>query len=806
MLKNYLKIAFRNLLNRKVASVINIIGLGIGIAAFIFIYLFIQDELSYDKQWADSERIFRISESVDFGDGFSDFAVSPFALGPSLEESFPEVVESARISHPSSPVTVSYDEKIFNVDNISYSENSFFNLFDFEFVQGDKATALTEPNTVVISEEVARFFFGKEWAIGKMLELPSGEFEVVGVIRTSDVISHLAPNALLSIPTLTEEQVERFTRDWTRLWCYTYLKLDAQASVHSFHEKLGQWHQKHIVPWIEEHELTYKISFETQPLEDIHFTTHLDYDFSSNTDKKYVYIFGYISILIIILACINYINLATAQSLKRSKEVGVRKVVGAERSQLIRQFLGESILVSFIALIVALMLVEMFLPQFSRFLQKDLSLFNNVAGANVNIWLIIIGLVFVIGLVSGSFPALILSSFKPIDVLKGGGLKLRGQRKNNVSSALRKVLVVFQFSISIGMIIATLVIFSQMRFWQNKQLGFDKEQIMVIEFPLDTTLVKKVPAIKDELMRHSHVKHVAATNNLPGYHHGRLTFYIGDSARYVQKMINIFVVDHDFADVLGIDMAEGRFFSEDYPSDPQTAFVVNEAAQKHFNNQAVNTPMMCGLGVDGHIVGVIKNFHYASLHNEIEPLILLYMPESVRRLAIKIDAENMEETISFIEKKWKEFDSKRPIEYAFLDENFDQQYRREQKMLTIFTNFSIFTVIISCLGLFGLATFMAEQRQKEIGVRKVLGATSESIVVLLSKDFTKLIVIASIIAIPVAYLWMNRWLQDFAYHVSISWYIYLIATLTALLIALFTVSYKAMKSANRNPIESLRYE
>ncbi len=801
MLKSYIITAIRNIKRQRLSSIINIFGLALGIASFLIIFLYIKSELRYDKHWKDANTIYRVSESIDYGERAADYALSPFPLGPSLQEYFPEVNLATRISRSRDYTTVEFNDKIFNITDVHYADTNFFKIFDYQFIEGNPDIALKDPNNIVISLKTANKFFGNEPALDKVLKIDNRTYTISGVINSHGYESHLTPNILRSTLLFPQDYLERLNRDWTLIGYYTYLKFNNEQSLFNFKSKLKDWHTHTIQPWLEQHELTYVIDFKLEPLQEIHFLTQYDYDIASNTNDKYLYIFGYVSLFILLIVSINYVNLATAKSVKRANEVGIRKIMGAQRKQLILQFNGEAIILSILALMIACLITELILPVFNNITGKELSLIKDISSlGDISI---VVGVTVLIGIISGLFPALVLSKFKAISIVGHNFFSQHGKAK---SINYRKGLVIFQFIVTTTMIIATLIVFKQMQFMRKQNLGFEKDRMVIVEIPAGNELQQQLQVIKSEMKKLPNVIDAAISNDFPGFNHGRLTFYIDEDGKYRQEMINYYRVDDNFADILDIKMKEGRFFSKDYPSDPTTAFVINEAAKKVFGENPVGHKVACGFGVDGQIIGITSNFNYASLHNSIEPLVFLYTPKTAKYLGIKIKGTDFSGTLKSIEKTWKQFDSKHPYIYRFLDDQFNSQYNREEKMQTIFAYFSILTILLACLGLYGLSAFMAEQKKKEIGIRKVMGSSSFLIVKNFASQYLIWILIASAIAWPTAYFAMDQWLQNFAYRTSQSPYIFLIATSITLALTLGTISFHAFKVANTNPADVLRDE
>lgn len=799
MLKNYFKIAWRNLLRHKVYSAINILGLAIGISACVLIFLFVRDELTYEEHFDKADRIFRITNDINLQGQTDRFALTPFPLADNLKKDYP-VIEAITRVMPIGKQTVWYQEKAFNEENVFFADSTFFRIFNYPFLYGDPATALNQPKSIVITEELAQKYFGSaENAMGKALQFSKNSHKVTGVIHDPGH-SHFKLNALLSLNTFDENVRKQFIGDWFRMSLYTYVLLPDADKKAAFEQDLGQFYEKTIVPWMKENKLAASLQYHLQPLPDIHLDNTFSYDISPAGNRSYVFIFGFVAFFILLIACINYMNLSTARSAKRAKEVGLRKVIGAHRSQLVKQFIGESVLLTFLAILVALALVEIFLPYFNSLTEKNFSLSYFGNGSFLVILVFIIAFV---GLVGGSYPAFFLSAFKPVDVLKSD------KNPRGTNAWLRRALVVAQFTISLIMIIGTLVVFSQMQFLKNNNLGFNKEQVLVIDVPNgDTTLVNKLPWIKQEFLTNPNITKVSNAAFIPGERSSRLLFYAeAPDGKMEEKTINTIFVDYDFLNLMQIKLLDGRNFSRNISTDDSLAYIINETAAKWLGwENPLGKRMESGLGGKGKVIGVVKDFHVTSLHNKIEPLAIMLTRKSQGYLMARVNAENLPATISFIEQKWKAFDPKHPMEYFFLDENFNKQYRAEEKMLTAFGYFAALTILIACLGLYGLASFTAEQRTKEIGIRKVLGSSVSEIMLLLSKDFAWLVLISIILATPLAWYGMHHWLQNFAYRTEIHWWIFALAGFAALVIAMLTVSFQAGKAARLNPIKALRAE
>lgn len=804
MLKNYLKIALRNLLKFKIYSFINVIGLSIGIAACMMILLYIDDELSYDKFNKKADQIYRVHTIGKLAGNEINISVSPPPLGETLVQDYPEVLQSTRLM-PNKTMLIRYKDNVFNESRFFWADSTLFDVFTIPFVKGNPKTALAQPHTVVITESLAKKYFGSEDPMNKIMSFEDGTpYTVKGVVKDCPPNAHFQYDIFASISSLGMGK----NLNWFNNSFYTYIIVKEGTSIPNLQSKLKKFAAKYAGPDLTKiFGVTYddfkktgnNYEFILQPLTGIHLHSHLDYELEANSDIKYIYIFSIIALFILIIACINFMNLSTARSMMRSKEVGIRKVLGSNKSQLIKQFLAESVLLTFLATLLAIVLVEVLLPSFGRLAGKQLhaSFFDNIF-----IIPALLLAVLIVGLLAGSYPALYLSSFKPVVVLKG---KLNGAG----GSWMRNGLVVFQFSISIILFICTFVVYGQLKYVQEKNLGFNKDHVLVVQRAW--ALENKAATFKNELLNNSNILSASNTDNVPGRLFGQTVFRPENSPTQQQYILAVMSTDYDFAKTLGLKFVDGRFFSKEISTDT-LAVVLNESAVKSLG---LKDPINKKILYPGNnpqetiaytVIGVLKDFNYESLHQKIRPLAILLNTRQTAYLPIRIRPNDVAGTVSFVQGEWKKFVPNKPFEYFFLDDDFNSLYRSEQKTGEIFTAFSVLAIFIACLGLFGLAAFTAERRTKEIGIRKVLGASIPTVVFLLSKEFTKWILIANIIAWPIAFYFMSNWLENFAYRININPAIFVIAGLLALLIALITVSYQAIKVAVANPVRALRTE
>ena len=804
MIFNYLKLAVRNIKKYATYSFINIAGLAIGTACVILILLFVQDELSYDRFHEKADRIYRVVDSFDLPGGIDrDFAFTSAPFAPTLKQDFPEVEDAARLLTRRWMVT--YEDKKYFEDFLFYADASVFNIFTIPLVVSHPETALTAPNTVVISETTALKYFGKDDPVNKTLNINDQDYKVTGIMKDMPKNSHFYAQIFASMKTFEKEPdlQEMYFQSWARHEFYTYILLHANYSPEDLQAKLPAFIEKYAAQQIQTI-LGGSISSKLQPLKSIHLHSHLQMEISPNGDIKYVAIFSVIALFILMIACVNFMNLATARSANRSKEVGLRKVVGASRYQIIQQFLGESFFFTLVALILALILVAFALPFFNSLTGKEIAV-NYLTNF---ILLGSIGLLFVfVGLISGSYPAFFISRCQPANVLK------KTVNIRTGKSFLRKGLVIFQFTLSIILFIATAVVLDQLDFLRNRKLGFNKEHVVVV--PIRSNSIRKnSETIKAELMQNPNIISGTITIGVPG------GLVAGDAIQLVtdegKKTLTLRMIytDHDYVKTMGMGIVEGRDLSKDMSTDASEAFLINEAAVRELQlENPLETQLEWG-GSDydygihkkGRVIGVVKDFQFQSLKDVINPLIIHVWSQNTFVFALRIQPGDISGTLAFIENKWKDLDPSHPFEYSFMDETFDSIYRSEEKLSRIFSVFSMLAIFIAALGLFGLALFMVEQKTKEIGVRKVLGASVGNIFVLLSKEFAILVLLANFFAWPAAFVLMQKWLQNFAYRVNIELWIFILAAALAFFIALITISFQAIKAALANPVESLRYE
>jgi putative ABC transport system permease protein len=791
MFKNYLKIATRNLLKQKGYSFINIAGLATGIAACFLIFIWVRDELAYDRFHAKADRIYRALWEARFGDNEWKLPLVGVPLAEALEKEFPEVEQTVRLY--AGGLTLRHGEEYVREQSFVFAEESFFDVFTVNFISGNPETALRDPDAVVLTEQTAQRYFPNQNPIGQTIEINDGRLlRVTGVMKSFPAQSHFHFGFLASIKTLP--RFEQRQQNWGAASVYTYLILRPDANLKALEAKLKMYIDKNVAgeSFSQPGNFT---RYPLQPLLDIHLRSQLRYELEANGNQAYVYLFSVIAFFILVLACINFVNLTTARSMKRAREVGIRKVLGSYRSQLVRQFLAESLVVITVAILVALVMAELILPAFNQFAGKQLAIdfWNSPFAITV-----MAGLALVVTILAGAYPAFYLSSFWPVQALKGR--LATGARKDR----LRQGLVIAQFCISIGLIIGTLVVRKQLEFTQNKRLGFDKDHVLII--PRAWALGDKHVTFRNRLVSHPLVAGASGAQNLPGQLFDSTVFTPEQPANYENTSLTYDWVDENYVDVLKLNIVAGRNFSTAFSTD-SSAFMINQAAAKAIGwDEPLGKRLSMGDFYQGPVVGVVEDFHFESLHHEVKPILFLFNRWQPAYFAVRLKPGNVAEGVAAVREIWKEFVQTTPFEFSFLDQDYQKLYDGEQRMSKVFMTFSVLAIFIACLGLFGLASFTVEQRTKEVGIRKVLGASVPGIIGLLSSEFAKLVLISNLIAWPIAYYAMNKWLQDFAYRIDVAWWMFAVAGGLALLIALITVSAQAVKAALANPVEALKYE
>lgn len=799
MFNNYFKVAFRNILKHKFFSLINIFGMTIGITACLLIILYIADELSFDRMHANAERIYQVGLHGKIAGQDIKTATTCPPLAEAMASEIPEVEASLRLSPSFGRPAVKYGDKSFTEEDVIFADSNFFQFFDYKLIEGDPNTALDEPNTMVLTEAIATKYFGNEQAVGKIMTVgnENTSYKVTAIAENPPMNAHFKFSMLISASSRDD-----LKRDiWLNNYLYTYFLLRENADLKAVDEKYAQLVEKYVGPEVEKfmgmslkemQKQGGEYGYYSTKLTDIHLRSVSEDNIQAGGNVMYIYFFGGIGLFIIVIACINFMNLSTARSAGRAKEVGLRKTLGSLRSQMVGQFLAESTIYSLAAVLFSIGLCYALLPQFNLISGKQLSIGLLLSPVFLVSLLL---LVVIVGLVAGSYPAFYLTSFNAVEVLKG---KVRAGMK---SKGVRSFLVVFQFAISIFLIIFTMVVYQQIDFLQEKNIGMDKNNILVLQNT--GRLGNNKDAFKNALTNQRGVVKVSYTNNnFPGINNTTVFKAIGADQDHI---MGLYYADYEHLDVMKIEMKEGRYFSKDFPSD-STAIILNESAVKEFGyTNAVGEELFYAPTNEKlTVIGVVKDFNFESFKQQVRPLsIRLSANNNVLLVRYEGDAS---ELISTVERLWKENASNEPFEYTFMDQEFDNLFRAEQRMGTIFSIFSGLAIFIASLGLFALAAFTSEQRTKEIGIRKAMGASVGSLTLLLSKEFTKLVVFAFVPAAVIGWYVADQWLSGFAYRIDVSPWIILLSGFSAILIAWLTVSYQSIKAAATNPVESLRYE
>lgn len=812
MIKNYLKVAWRNLLKHRGFTLINIAGLATGLACFILIALYVVDELSFDRFNDKAERIYRINSDIIFGGTPLHMSVSPDIMGETLKKDYPEVEQYTRIYNSNGSKLIRKGKEFLSEGDVAHVDSTFFDVFTFPAIEGDPKTALNEPNTVVLTESAARKYFGTTHVLGKTLETNDNGttlYKVTAVIRDMPHNAQFHFDFLFSM-----DNVDYGWGNYLSHNFHTYLLLQKDADYHALEQKFPEYINKYVLPQAQSfmqvksmadfEKAGNKLVYSLIPLTRVHLYSDWNLELSPGGSIQYVYIFSAVAFFILLIACINFMNLTTARSAGRAREVGIRKVLGTERKNLVFQFLTESTLMVFISLLLAIGIAALVLPMFNNVAAKSISLQSLTSPLILPLLLL---LPIVVGLLAGSYPAFYLSAFRPIMVLKG----IFGSGHRNAT--LRSVLVVLQFSISVILIAGTIIIYRQLHYIQTKNLGFDKDQVLIINGAF--ALGNQTQAFKNEMLQLRGVERGTFSGYLPVSSSSRSdNTFSKEAVMDAQTGFNmqIWRIDYDYIPTMGMEIKQGRNFSPEFRSD-SSGVIINETAANVLGYDDPIGKTLYGYPFDSNlnelipltIVGVVKNFHFESLRHRIGPL-CFFLGNSTGLASFKVHAADIPSILKQAEQKWKTMAPGMPFSYRFLNDSFDDMYRAEQRVGKVALMFAVLAILIACLGLFGLTTFIAEQRTKEIGIRKVLGASVPGLVQLLSRDFLKLVLFSFLIGIPLAWYFMYLWLQDFAYRIPISWWIFGLAGLIALAIALATVSFQAIKAAIANPVRSLRTE
>ncbi len=818
MIKSYLITAYRNILKNRFYSILNVIGPAIGIACAILIMLYVRDELTFDRHSPDYHRIYRLESDFNISGKATVAGLVPMPMAPTLRDEYPEIEDFTRFAgFGLDDILFEYGDQKFFEDNIYFTDSTVFNIFDYDFILGSADGALNEPNTIVITESFASKYFGKKNPVGEELKTSNfGNFRVTGVIRDVPSNSHLKFDCLLSMATIVElVGVDNFnSRAAPAFWnisAFAYIKLHKNTDIQTLLDKFPEFYDKYMSSLGKQ--INASFSLKATRIDRVHYNTHLEFDLPAG-NFSYIIIFSLVGVFMLLIASLNYMNMATARSVNRSKEVGMRKVIGAGKGSLIRQFLSESMVLVILALIIALAITMVSLPYFNSLTGKVISLGELFRPVTL---LMVIAITLFVGLVSGSYPSFYLSSFLPVEVLKSN------VNPNQGKGLMRKILVVFQFAVAGALIICTIVVSRQQGFIRHKDLGLNKENVMIIPMRDTAFINNQLQAFKNELKENPAILGVASSQLVPPLMASKVVFQIEKEEGMVELATSFSVVDHEFIDVMGIELAEGRNFDRERPADLTGSFIVNEEAVKAFGwgDNPLGKKVRFGINPntgranrDGEVIGVVKDFHFSSIHNKIEPFIFVVSRNPNTNFYIRIAGDNIPATVDFVSKTMADLGNNLPFNYFFFSDKLDEMYTAENKLNSLFNIFSILTIFIACLGLLGLTSYVTEQRSKEIGIRKIMGAGVKQVVWLLNKDFLVLVLISNLISWPVAYYFMDKWLQGFAYRMDFGFRPFVAATLVpflvslviTLVIALITTSLVSVRAAGTNPVHTLKRE
>ena len=816
MWSNFFTSGFRVLLRQKYYAFLNLAGLTIGIVAFVFIYLYIQNELYYDRSWKNYHQIYRVNEEYSTGGKVEKMALTPFLLADKLDSLFPEIIQSTRLfftdpSDKNAVSSVEYKNERYDIPNMTIGDARVFKIFDYPFTEGDPDTCLMHPNSLVLSTAMKDEIFGSAPALGKRVTTSVREYIVTGVFDNTNQPSHLNFDAVISVNSLNKDEIQGLRDNWFWINCYTYLRLSDTVKPKALEQRMNTFVDTSIKSYIQKEKLQIVgyAKVYLQPIRQIHFSSGWLYDSHTNTNTTYLYIIGIVAIFILFTASINYINFATARSLKRAREIGVRKVLGAFRKQLVLQFVSEAIILTFTAFVLALSLVELMMPTFNQLVGKNINLVDSLfRGYGLFFGFLLLLLMILLAVVSGSFPAFVLSSLPPAGVLRGNNLFLKYRGKQRfTASGLRRLLVIIQYLVAIGMFISTLVMAAQIHFVENQPMGFNKDNVLVVNRPPDTSFRSRTTAFVTALKNDTAILGVTTAANMPGYLSGKLLFNVGDTTLHHSKSMSAFFIGDNYFHLLDIPLVEGRYFSNPYKADSTEELIVNEAAVKllklkHPLGFALNSPFT----KKGKIIGVVKNFNFTSLHQKVEPLVFIYRPHAVQYIVLRINPTQKQQALKHLKKTWKAFNPGYSLHDTFLNEKLDSLYQSDQKILSLFIYFTIFVLLISSLGLYGLSAFLVEQRSKEISIRKVLGGSDNKIILLMVKEHMILVLLAGLLIVPVVYIFLRRWLNGFAYHIDLHPWFFVAGIVMVAIIAFFTVLIQSVQIVRKSPSSSLKYE
>ena len=804
MWRNYIKTSLRSLFRNRTYAAISIFGLGLGISCAILIALYIFDELSYENMHQNKGQIYR--GYVELNMGSTLYAgVSPLGLGPTLLNDYSDFKAQTRFIPAGNEVSVRVEEQIYSENGFWFADSTFYDIFSFEFIAGNPNDALIAPNSLVIDQKMAEKWFGSvHEAFQQTVRINNSDYSINGITASPQGQTEVKYNGLISLSTWPQSAMDVYLNDWYRLASFTYLLANNELDGNRRDEIMSDFQERYIDPFETTNGLSSDSKYEILPLDRLHFYNRAEYDHPKG-NLSYLIIFSIVGVFILVIASINFINLTLARSGKRSKEVGIRKTLGAENADIRLQFLTESLLVTLFATLLGLAALELFLPAFNDLTDKSFSILSIFEPSLI---VAIFLLWFLTGFLSGSYPAFILSKSDPARVLKGGNVRMGG------FGILRKSLITTQFIFSILMMIGTITVFEQMHFMQNKNLGIDTDQVVVLELPRDTALIRQSNAMRNEILAVPGVEDVSLASDLPGRTPGELLFRIEKDGKLTQQSIKFMSVDAHFFETMGIDLIRGRNFRDERGPQSQSTFVINQTAAEKFGwiENPIGKRMQWGLlandsaEFDGRVIGVVQDFHFQSLHNPIEPMVFLYQSNNNELITVRIHSDKMASTIDAIGDVWQNFSGGKTFDWRFLDAEFDGMYTREQKMLTVFGYFAFVSILIALMGLFATVSFTVEQRTKEIGIRKILGADLLQLIQLITKEFLAVVVLANLLCVPIAYFTLNNWLANFAYRIELHSIYFFALAFVSLLLTLLIVGFHCWRAHRINPVNAIHYE
>jgi putative ABC transport system permease protein len=813
---SFFRMGFRVLMRQKNYFLLNLAGLSIGIVAFVFIYLYVENALYYDRSWKNYPHIYRVNETYSTGGKAEKMALTPYLLADQLKDHFQGIIESTRLfftdpSDKNDVSSVNYHGKMYDIPNLTIGDARVFKIFDYPFTEGRPDSCLVKPNSIVLSKAMKQKIFGNRPALGQKLTTSVRTYTVTGVFDNTNHPSHLEFDAIISSSSLDPQEQKQLNTNWFWMNCYTYVRLADTVNVSKLTKRVTAFTAQSVENFTQKKKIkiTGYIHLSFQPIASIHFSQGLLYDSHSNINITYLYIFVVVALFILLMASINYINFATTRSLKRVREIGVRKVMGAFRKQLMLQYISESLIITFTAYILSLSFVELMMPTFNNLVNKNITLVDSLfTGSGLIFGVLLTVFILLVALFSGSFPAFVLSSLRPVEVLSGRGRVLQNARRHLFSATgLRKFLVVIQYSVAIGVVVSTFIIYAQVHYVEHRDLGFDQHHVLVINAPPDTSFRGRVNAFVNALKEDTSVEQVAVSSSLPGYLTEKVLVRSNDSLSGKLQTLSGFFVGAHFFDVLKIPLLKGQFFSAVKPHDSIEYFILNETAVRFLHLQhPLGSYLYSPVTHRGKVIGVVKDFNFSSLHQKVEPLIFVFRPRFVRYIAIRIRPEYEQRATVHIQTVWKQYNKGYTLYSTYLDQKLKTLYHSDQKMLSLFFYFSIIVIFLSAVGLFGLSSFLIEQRSKEISIRKVLGGSEKQIIGMLLKEYLLLVLLAGMISSPLVYIFIEKWLNGFAYYIRLSAGYFIAGILLVLFIAFIAVGMQALWQVRKQPVETLKYE